>query len=178
MKPVQPFDKRLQQRGFTLIEVSAALGVALALSTALIALLQQHISFVAFFQRQTFLVAEAPNIGDLVVRIMNRADHFFVYATRDEALAGGQPVLGTGQAVGLFFKGAAEDTQLRVLAIEPLPDGGSALRCYAPVSGGAPTSWAVSTRIASGEFRAANGILGATLNGPNGEQVTYWGGAR
>lgn len=178
MKCVQTVDKRFRQRGFTLLEVSAALGVALALCTALIALLQQHISFVAFFQRQTFLVGEAPNIGDLVVRIMNRADHFFVYATRDEALAGGQPVLGAGQAVGLFFKGAEEETQLRVLAIEALPDGGSALRCYTPLSGSAPISWTVSNQVASGEFRAEDGILGVTLNGPNGEQVTYWGGAR
>jgi prepilin-type N-terminal cleavage/methylation domain-containing protein len=178
MKRDKPWKRPIINRGFTLLEMSVALAVALALSISLISLLQQHVSFVRLINRQTFLVAEAPSIGDLLVRIMNRSDHFFVYATRDDALSGGQPVLGAGQAVGLFFKGVTGERRLRVLAIEPRPEGGSALLCYAPVTGGETTSWTVSTRISSGEFRSADGILGITINGPAGEQVTYWGGSR
>jgi len=178
MKRDETWKSPIVKRGFTLLEMSVALAVALALSVVLISLLQQHVSFVRLINRQTFLVAEAPSIGDLLVRIMNRSDHFFVYATRDDALSGGQPVLGAGQAVGLFFKGVNGESRLRVLAIEPRPEGGSALHCYAPMTGSETTSWAVSTRISSGEFRSADGILGITIDGPAGEQVTYWGGSR
>ena len=166
------------QRAFTILEMSVVLAVALSLAAALMSMLQQHFHFMEMAQQQRFLTAEAPQMGNLLMRILNGADHCFVYATREDALAGANPVLGSGQAVGLFFKAPAEQTHLRVLAIEPLPDGRASLRCVTPLPGGDTTAWTVSNDIASAEFRAEEGIIGVTLNGPNGEQVTYWGGAR
>jgi hypothetical protein len=168
--------RRRARAGFTLLEISVALGMALSLSAVLMAMLQQHLNFVRLFERQTFLTNEAPQLGNLLVRILNGADHFFVYSTKDEALAGSNPKLGSGQAAGLFFKAPmAAEKKLRVLAIETLQTGRVALRCYAPELG---TSWTVSDKLASAEFLAEDGILGFRLNGPHGEQTTYWGGAR
>jgi prepilin-type N-terminal cleavage/methylation domain-containing protein len=178
MKTSAPAAKTGGRGGFTLLEMSLALAVALSLAAALMSMLMQHFRFMEFCQQQRFLTEEAPQIGNLLVRLLNGADHCFVYATRDDALAGANPVLGSGQAAGLFFKAPAGDTQLRVLAIEALPDGRAALRCLTPLPGGGTTAWTVSNDIAAAEFRAEEGIVGVVLNGRNGEQVTYWGGAR
>ena len=166
------------QQGFTLLEVSAAISVALGLSLALVSLLQQHVTFMRLFQRQTFLVREAPAVGDLLGRMLGGADAFFVYPTREAALAGGQPVAGNGQAAGLFTNSPAGETVTRVLAGEPAQNGAVALRCYTAQPGGGVSAWTVSDRIAGVEFRMEQGILGVTLHGPNGEEITYWGGAR
>ncbi|MEI6873176.1 MAG: prepilin-type N-terminal cleavage/methylation domain-containing protein [Verrucomicrobiota bacterium] len=169
--------RRRVSNGFTLLEMSAAMAVLLILSTALLGMLQQHILLMQLCQRQSFLTSEAPKIGNLLTRILNGVDHYFVYATKDAALGTGTPIIGSGAAVKLFFKSAAQTTETRVLAVEA-GSLGAVLKLYTPQSSGTPTSWTVSGKIASAEFLSADGILGVTLHGPNGEQVTYSGGAR
>lgn len=169
--------RRSTQGGFTLLEMSSAMAVLLILSTALLAMMQQHVLLMQLCQRQAFLTSEAPKIGNLLTRILNGADHYFVYASKDAALGTGAPILGSGAAVKLFFKSAAQTTETRVLAVEA-GSSGAALKLYTPQGNGAATSWTVSGKIASAEFLSADGILGVTLHGPNGEQITYSGGAR
>lgn len=166
-----------RRSGFTLIEMSTAMSVMLVLAVALVVLMQQHVQFMEMFRRQSFLTAEAPKIGDMLGRIFNNADHYFVYATKDDALAAGQPVLTGGRAVRLFFKPPNQQTQERVIAVETTSNT-TALRFYSWQTDGTLTSWTISDRIAGADFRADEGILSVTLDGPNGEQVTYSGGAR
>lgn len=95
--------RRHGQGGFTLLEMSAAMAVLLILSTGILAMLQQHILLMQLCQRQAFLTSEAPKIGNLLTRILNGADHYFVYASKDAALGTGTPILGSGPAVKLFL---------------------------------------------------------------------------
>lgn len=169
--------RRSAQRGFTLLEMSSAMAVLLILSTAILAMMQQHVLLMQLCQRQAFLTSEAPKIGNLLTRLLNGADHYFVYSSKDAALGTGTPTLASGAAVKLFFKSAAQTTETRVLAVEA-GSSGAALKLYNPQSNGGATSWTVSGKIASAEFLSADGILGVTLHGPNGEQITYSGGAR
>ena len=166
--------------GFTLLEMSAAMAVMMVVSTALVAMMQQHVTFLQMCQQQVFLTSEAPKIGNLLNRILNNADHYFVYATKEDALGNGLPTLASGSAVKLFFKSAAQTTETRILSVEPsAPEtSGTSLRFYTPQTTGPETSWTVTSKIRAASFQSGEGILSITLLGPNKEQVTYYGGAR
>lgn len=154
-----------------------AISISLVLAVVLVVMLQQHLSFMALAQKQSFLADEAPKIGNLLGRILNQTDSYFVYADRDSALAGATPVLTNGLAVRLLFKSAAQETIERLIAVEPL-DGTAALQFYATQDDGSLSSWTICDQLQGASFRADEGILNITLVGPNGEEVTYSGGAR
>jgi hypothetical protein len=143
----------------------------------MVVMLQQHIQFLGMFKKQTFLSSEAPAIGNLLGRIFNEVDHYFVYATKDDALGAGVPILTSGHAVRLFFKSPNQDIEERLIAVEDT-SGGKALKFYGWQADGTPTSWTISDKIADAEFLSTQGILNMTLEGPNGEEITYGGGAR
>lgn len=159
------------------METSAALAVLVVLAVAMVVMVQQHVTFMALSARQSFLTNEAPKIGNLLGRIFNQADHYFVYSSRDSALAYEQPVLTNGRAVRLFFKSAAQQTLERVIAAETT-SGNTVLRFYTPQANGTQSSWVICNGISGANFRADEGVLSVTLQGPNGEEVTYSGGAQ
>jgi prepilin-type N-terminal cleavage/methylation domain-containing protein len=175
--PAIQIQRRRHRAGFTLLEMSTSMGIMLVLAVALVVMLQQHTQFMAMFRKQAFLTSEAPQIGNLLGRILNEADHYFVYATKDEALAGGLPVLTGGHALRLFFKTPTQEVEERLIVVEATATG-NALKFYGWQSDGTPTSWTISDQIADAEFLSDQGILNMTLEGPNGEEVTYGGGAK
>ena len=168
---------RHHSAGFTLLEVSTALGVMVVLSFALVIMLQQHLQFLDMFKKQSFLANEAPKIGNMLGRIINEADHYFVYATKTDALAGGLPVLTNGKAVMLYFKSPNPDIAQRLITVETTASG-AGLYFYTLQAGAVQSSWTISSRISDANFLSNQGILNVTLSGPNGELVTYGGGAR
>ena len=70
--------RHARRLGFTLLETSLGVFVTMALGTVLILMLQQHITFMGWMQKQSFLTTEAPQIGNLVGRIFGAADSYFV----------------------------------------------------------------------------------------------------
>ena len=169
--------KNRWRAGFSLLEASVAMGVMLGTAVTMVTMVQQHLTMVQMATKQSFLSREAPQIGDLLGRIFNQADHYFVYASRASAVAGDAPVLSDGQAVRLFFKTAAQETLERMISLETTATG-KELRFYTPQANGTSTSWLVCNQIQGANFRNDGGILSVTLQGPNGEEVTYSGGAR
>ncbi|MDB6072510.1 MAG: hypothetical protein JWO89_150 [Verrucomicrobiaceae bacterium] len=163
--------------GFSLVEVSTALGVMMVLAISMVIMLQQHAQFLEMFRRQSFLASEAPKIGNLLGRIINESDHYFVYADKAAALGGGQPLLTDGKAVRLFFKSPNHELAERLITVEDTA-AGAAMRFYNLRIDGSQSSWTISDRIAAADFRSDQGILNVTLTGPHGEQVAYGGGAR
>jgi prepilin-type N-terminal cleavage/methylation domain-containing protein len=163
--------------GFTLLELSTAISLMLVLATALVVIMQQHLTFMEMAQRQKFLTNDAPQIGSLLGRIFNQADHYFVYASHDAAIAGDAPILSGGKAVRLFFHATDQTSKERLVAVDS-SGGTTRLKFYTLHVDGSETSWVVSDKISDATFSASEGILAATLQGPNGEEITYSGGAR
>ena len=64
---VQP--RRTRRAGFTLMELSTAMGLMLILGSSLVVMLQQHVTLMSLAQRQSFLADEAPKIGNLIGRM-------------------------------------------------------------------------------------------------------------
>ncbi len=177
MKTVAMSSRRARRAGFTLLELSTAMGLMLILGSSLVAMLQQHVTFMGLAQRQSFLADEAPKIGNLVGRIFGQADHFLVYDTHDAAVAGATPVLAGGRAVRLYFRAADQSTEIRIVSVQPLASGVD-LRFHHTQADGSQVSWSICDRLSDATFAADQGILTITLNGPNGEEITYGGGAR
>lgn len=154
------------------------MSLMLVLAVALVTMLHQHGLFIQMFRQQSFLATEAPQIGNLLGRILNEADHYFVYATKNDALSGGVPILTPGHALRLYFKTPTQEVEERIIAVEDITGGGKALKFYGWQSDGTETSWIITRSIADAEFLSDQGILNMTLKGPNGEEVTFGGGAR
>lgn len=175
--------KFLFQRGnrsrqaFTLMELSVAMGLMLLLGGVLLVMLQQHLSFMMMARRQAFLAQEAPQIGNLLGRIFQQADHYFIYQNRDSALAHDKPVIYNGGAVRLFFRTAVQTTRECLIAAED-GIGGTSLHFYNSLPDGMASSWQICRGLKSAVFNADEGILTVKLTGPNGEEITYCGGGR
>ena len=150
------------------------MAIMLVLGVTLILMLQGHVRFLEMFRRQAFLSAEAPKIGNLLGRIMNQADHFFVYATTEDAMAETDPILTPGTAVRLFFKSPDQVTTSGVIVYDA---GDTSLRYYSQPPDDTQF-WDISTRVAGVSILSNQGILSITLTGPSGEEVTYHGAAR
>ena len=161
--------------GFTLLEVSVTISLLLMLASALVIMIQQHITFMEMAQRQNFLARDAPQIGSLLGRIFNQADQVFVFASRDDAVSGSNPTIGDGTAVRLSFRGADQATRVRIVSFEQGVSSAQ-LRFYTYRADGTETSWVITDKIASASFNMSQGILSAVLTGPSGEEVTYSGG--
>lgn len=166
-------------QAFTLLEVSIALALTIALSATLLGMLQMHISFTKMAQRQMFLAREAPRVGNLLVRLFNQADHFFVYQTvASLSDAAAIPVLIDGQAVKLFYNAPDGTIAERHLALIDVGDH-KALRFFSPATlTVAAVEWTISSQVTDVDFGVGSGLLRATLTGPSAEQITYSGGAR
>lgn len=177
MRIIKPQVPKRRRAGFTLIEISLAMGLMVMLSGALVVMLQQHLTFMSLAQRQSFLAEEAPKIGDILGRIFQQSDHYFVYADLEAAQAADAPLLVGGEAVRLFFKSAAQTTEERFIAAVDNATG-TTLRFYTPQLDGSYNSWLICQGLQGASFRADEGILMVTLTGPNGEEITYCGGAR
>lgn len=175
MKPSRHASRR--GAGFTLMEVSAAMGLLLILGSSMVVMVQQHVTFMRFAERQSFLADEAPKTGNLVGRLFSQADHFLVYETLADARSGAAPLLAGGRAARLYFKSAAQTVEVRILAVEQ-ENGRAVLRFHHTLPDGGDASWAICDRLQDATFSAEEGILTLTLFGPNGEEITYGGGAR
>jgi hypothetical protein len=169
--------KSRSRGGFTLVETSLAISVLLGLSLTMVSMLQQHVTFMALIQRQSFLTTEAPQIGNLVGRLFGSADHYFVYADRAAGLGGAAPVLVGGRAVRLFTQSTSGGTTEIWIEVQGTGTDQS-LHCHSLLPDGTSNTWRVCQGLAGASFRCDEGVLGITLTGPNGELISYYGGSR
>ncbi|MEO5915411.1 MAG: type II secretion system protein [Luteolibacter sp.] len=168
--------RRRLRRGMTLIELSVAMFIGIALGGMVIALFNQQLAFLKLFKVQNFLADEAPIISMYVSRLVGKADRFRLHDSVANALAGTNPRLTPSPVVVLNFRQPDGTMRATILSFE---DRGTGLALYyyvVPVSGvlGAP-QWAVTTKPSNVSFSMVSGVLRMTLTGPNGEVITYSG---
>ena len=77
----------------------------------------------------------------------------------------------------LFCDSVSGDTTELWITVED--DGPSKmLRCYTQVPGKGEQDWTVCKGLGGATFSCASGVLAVNLTGPNGEQISYYGGSR
>lgn len=164
------------RRGFTLIELTIAMMLGLAISGMVITLFNQQLAFLTLYRSQSFLTEEAPLISLHVSRIVGKADRFRLHDSVEDALSGANPRLTSSPVVALNFRQPDGTMRASLLSFEDRGDGPALYYYVVPVSGvlGEP-QWFVSKKPTNVAFTLEQGVLRMTLTGPAGEQITYSG---
>ena len=164
------------RRGFTLIELTIAMMLGLAISGMVMTLFNQQLAFLTLYRSQSFLTEEAPLISLHVSRIVGKADRFRLHDSVSDALSGTNPRLTSSPVVVLNFRQPDGIMRASILSFEDRGDGPALYYYVVPVSGvlGDP-QWFVSKKPANVAFTLEQGVLRMTLTGPAGEQITYSG---
>lgn len=163
-----------RQRGFTLIEVSAAFMMMMILSGTIVTLLSQHVFFMQMYNNASFLSEEAPRINALVSSIVNQADSYFIFSNLTDAqnLGGATPVTSGGTAVRLTFRNPSGETDESILSYA----GGTLNYHYKRLGVWSTTpDWVVTSQPKSATFSNDLGLLLIRLVGPEDEVIEFVG---
>lgn len=175
---------RKTKRGLTLIELSIAIMMGMAIGGMTLLLFNQQLTFLKLYRTQNFLTEEAPVISMYVSRLIGKADRFRLHTTVQNALAGTPEavVSGTGQPLSfpvvlLNFRQPDGVMRATILSFESRGGTPAALYYYVvPLNGvlGEP-QWAVTKVPSNVAFTMEQGVLRMTMTGPNNEMITYSG---
>ncbi len=165
-----------RRRGFTLIELSVAMMIGMAVGSMVLALFNQQLAFLRIYQAQNFITEEAPVVSMYVSRLVGRADRFRLHDSVADALAGSNPRLTSSPVVVLNYRQPDATMRASILSFEDLGNGPALNYYVVPVTGVlSDPQWSVTTKAAGVEFTLDQGILRMILTGPAGEQITYSG---
>lgn len=167
------------RRGYTLVELSIAMLVGMAVASLCLAMVSQYTNFQQMMMRQNFLIEEAPVLNNLLSRMIGRAEAVRLYPNLSAALGETGAVETGASALALSYSNPDGTRSFAVIGLEQ-GSSGKFLKFY-PIgaSGGVNSAtsaaWTLSRSVSSVDFRMQNGILRITLTGPNGESITYSG---
>jgi type II secretory pathway pseudopilin PulG len=173
---------RRSRSGFTLIEMSIAMTLAISIGAIMVTLLQQQISFHRIMRVQNFLVQEAPQVSNTVTQILNRADAYRIHVDLTDAVADAGAVTSGGKVLVVGFLDPDGSQDFGMIAFETI-DGEPVLGYYnlsaaGAFAGAGHPDWIISRRVQDVEFFVQNGVFRLQLTGPAGESITYSGTPR
>ena len=171
-----------RHRGFTLIEMSIAMTLAIAIGGIMMTLVQQQISFHRIMRSQNFLVQEAPQINNTITHILARADAYRIHLDLTDAISDTGAVTADGKVLVLGFQNPDGTQNFGVIAIEAI-SGEQVLGYYnldpaSPFPGAGNPDWVISRHLQDAVFFVENGVFRVQLTGPAGETITYSGTPR
>lgn len=170
--------RRKTRAGFTLIEMTLALALSVGIAAAVVALLQQQVSFTRVLSSFQFLRDEAPQVNTLLANLINKADSYRVYANRANAMASSGAVNANGRALRLRFRNPDGTASNAIISFETV-SGKNQLNFYfrGPSDASWPStpSWTITARPTLVDFSNNTGILLIAMTGPNGEEITFAG---
>ncbi|NLT70255.1 MAG: type II secretion system protein [Verrucomicrobiaceae bacterium] len=165
-------------RGFTLLEMSVAMALTMGLSTMLVGIMQQQVSFTRMLTQFRFLREEAPNINTLMTTMINKADSYRIYTSTGNAKAATNAVRDDGRALRLRLRNPDGTAAHAIIAFES-QEGTNRLnyyyRSHSASTWPSHPSWTITSRPALVNFSNSTGILLVTMTGPDGEEITYAG---
>lgn len=167
---------RRHPRGFTLIELSVAIMIGMAIGAIVLALANQQFAFLRIYSAQSFLVEEAPVISAYMNRLIGQADRYRLHNSLTDAKAGTNAVLTNATVLVLNFQEPDGSARAGILAFQNLGSGNALYYYVVPLSGtlGTP-EWTLTKRPSNVRFSIENGILRTRMTGPNNELITYSG---
>ncbi|MBC7980487.1 MAG: prepilin-type N-terminal cleavage/methylation domain-containing protein [Armatimonadetes bacterium] len=164
------------RRGFTLIELTVAIMVGMAIGATVLAMMNQQIAFLKIFRAQSFLNEEAPMISNHVTKLLSSADRFRLHASVADALAGTNPRLTDSPVVVLNYRQPDGVVRAGILSFENRGQGNALYYYVVPTSGllGTP-QWSVTNKPANVSFFMTAGVIRTRLTGPAGEEIIFSG---
>jgi type II secretory pathway pseudopilin PulG len=161
-----------RRRGYTLVELTLAIGLSLGVSGAIVGVLTQHSNFMRILSEFDFLRDDAPQINSVMSRLSGQAVSYRLYASKSDAFDNINAVNTGGTALRLIFRNPNGVIDQTVVAFEAINDG--ELNLY-QFNGGWPAdkTWTITSKATGVTFADTSGILEMTLTGPRSEQITY-----
>lgn len=164
------------RRGFTLIELTIAMMMGMAIGAMVLALFNQQLAFLRLYKTQNFLTEEAPVISMYVSKLVGKADRFRLHDSVADALSGTNARLTASPVVLLNFRQPDGSVRASILSFEDLGTGPALYYYVVPTTGVLdPPQWFVSNKPTDVLFAMEQGVLRMSLVGPAGEQITYSG---
>jgi len=164
------------RKGFTLLEMSLALMMGMAIGAMVLVLFNQQLAFINLFRTQNFLTDEAPMINMYVSKLVSRADRFRIHDSVDDALAGRNARLTAAPVLVLNYRQPDGTMRASILAFRDLGTGPALYHYVVPTSGAlAAPQWSISNKPTNVQFTVEQGLLRTTLTGPAAEQITFTG---
>jgi hypothetical protein len=162
----------------TLVELTLAMGVGIAIASIILLLVNQQIAFLRILGAQSFLSEEAPMIGLYVGRMAGKADRFRLHGSIADALAGRAPRLSESPVMLMNFRQPDGTTRSAILAFEE-NEGRNELNYYLVPNTASPTlgprQWSITRKAEDVTFFVTEGILRMRITGPGQEQLIYSG---
>lgn len=167
---------RCLRRGFTLVELTLATFIGLAVAAMTLTIVNQQFAFLRIYGAQSFLSEEAPIISGYVAKLVGQSSRYRLHSNVTEALAGTNMVMSNAPVLLLNFQQPDGSMKAAILAFQNLGSGSALYYYIVPSSGtlGSP-QWAVTRKPTDVRFSIETGILRMRLTGPAGEQITYSG---
>lgn len=161
--------------GYTLIELTLAIGLSLGVSAAIVGVLAQHTAFMSLLGQFNFLRDDAPQINNVMSKLSAQAVSYRLYGSRADAFSNTGAVNSDATAVRLIFRNPNGTFDQAVVAFESV--SGDGRLNYYQNSGGWPgqPNWTISSKPAAVSFSDTSGIFEMTLTGPAAEQITFAG---
>lgn len=175
---MRPGHRTSRVKGFTMVELALAVALTMGIASALIAMLQQQISFTQTLRDFAFLRDEAPQVNTLLTNIVNKADNYRIFPSTADAKALTGAVRSDGKAIRLRFRNPDGTSDHAIVGFETV-DGERLLnyyfRAHNATNWPSTPSWIISSKPDIVTFDNSTGILLITLTGPNGDQISYAG---
>jgi hypothetical protein len=159
--------KRLNQDGFTLVELALVMGVSVMVASALIGMFQAHVQTLNQAVKANFLAQDAPFIGLLLTRTIANAEDYRIYSSGAAARADGARVLA-GSAVRLWMRQPNSTFRQAVVSYEAVNGHTGIYFFLADTAGTFSTTpnWELAAgQLTNATFDATSGVLVATLYG-------------
>ena len=168
-------NRQQKPRGFTLIEITMTITVAMMVATISLTLFNSQLASYRILKAQNFLVDEAPQINGTLNRIVSRANFFRMYENASDATTGYNAVITGGKVLALKFQDPIDGTS--TFGVIVFNANNTELEYYnvstmAELSITDP-SWTISSQVNDAAFYVENGVLRVKLTGPNGEEIIY-----
>lgn len=165
------------RRAFTMIELTIAMALGMAIAAMVVALFNQQLAFLKVFRAQSFLMEEAPLISLHVSKLgQGRADRYRLHESLEDALSGSNPRATSSPVVVLNFRQPDGSMRASILAFHDIGEGKALYYYIVPETGplGEP-EWYISKKPDNVEFVINDGVLRMILTGPEGEEIVYSG---
>jgi prepilin-type N-terminal cleavage/methylation domain-containing protein len=162
-----------KKKGFTLIELTIAMGIGILTSSMLLGLFNQQATFLTLYNQQNFLTTEAPMVNLFVSRLVGKSDSYRFFNSLNDANNGVNGVVGPARFVSLDYRQPDGTVKTAILAFD-VTVAHRGLYYYTKGAIADP-QWAISKRPADVQFTMDRGIMVMTVTGPAGEVITYSG---
>jgi len=172
---MKKFSRKLR-KGFTILEMTVAMMVGMAVGGTILAMLNQQIAFLKIFRAQSFLNEEAPIISAHVSKLLINAERFRLHASVADALSGANPRLTNSPVMVLNYRQPDGSLRAGILSFENRGQGTALYYYVVPVSGVLNTpQWAITNKPTNVSFFMDSGVIRARITGPAGEEIIFSG---